>query len=202
MDHQIDRLVSPAPRSREPQPVSPPQREVERRVAKPARILKRAIDICLASLILVLGSPLYLAVALLILILEGRPVFYVSQRYVSATRAIPVYKFRTMVRDATSPKYRLAERYMRSGYLDIPLTCEAYTPIGRFLERTQIVELPQMLNVLLHGMSLIGNRPMPLDNLAAAAAVRGLQDRFTQARAASPASRRLRVNYRSLRNNG
>jgi lipopolysaccharide/colanic/teichoic acid biosynthesis glycosyltransferase len=141
-------------------------------------IVKRAIDVSLASAILVLGSPVYLVTALLVLILEGRPVFYVSQRYVSPTRAIPVYKFRTMVRDATSPKYRLNERFMRCGYLDIPRNCEVYTPIGRFLERTQIVELPQMLNVLLHGMSLIGNRPMPADNVRLLQQFEGWEDRF------------------------
>jgi lipopolysaccharide/colanic/teichoic acid biosynthesis glycosyltransferase len=127
--------------------------------------VKRAIDVSLASSILVLGSPVYLVTALLVLVLEGWPVFYISQRYMSPARAIPVYKFRTMVRDAAAPKFRLNERFMRRGYLDIPASCEVYTPIGRFLERTQIVELPQMLNVLLDGMSLIGNRPMPADNV-------------------------------------
>ena len=54
---------------------------------------------------------------------------------------------------------------MRDGYLDIPRTCEVYTRIGHWLERTQIVELPQMLNILFHGMSLIGNRPLPEENV-------------------------------------
>jgi lipopolysaccharide/colanic/teichoic acid biosynthesis glycosyltransferase len=136
------------------------------------------IDVSLASAVLVLASPVYLLTALLVLILEGRPVFYISQRYISPTRAIPVYKFRTMVRDASSPKYRLQERFMRSGYLDIPRSCEVYTPIGRLLERTQIVELPQMLNVLMHGMSLIGNRPLPPENLRLLRQFEGWQDRF------------------------
>ena len=93
-------------------------------------------------------------------------------------RTIPVFKFRTMVRDATSPKYRLAERYMRDGYLDIPLSCEVYTPLGRLLERLQIVELPQMLNVLFHGMSIIGNRPLPQDNVRCLQKHDGWEQRF------------------------
>jgi lipopolysaccharide/colanic/teichoic acid biosynthesis glycosyltransferase len=123
------------------------------------------IDIVLASAILVLASPFLLLVAVLIWIFEGRPIFYVSRRHVTADRTIPIFKFRTMVRDATDPKYRLRERFMKDGYLDIPRTCEVYTPIGRFLERVQIVEVPQMLNVVFHGMSLIGNRPLPAENV-------------------------------------
>ncbi|HWB83043.1 MAG TPA: sugar transferase [Bryobacteraceae bacterium] len=130
-----------------------------------ARRIKRFIDIVLASGILVTLSPVLVLVALLILVLEGRPIFYVSQRCVTPGRTIPVFKFRTMVRDAKSPKYRLKERFMHDGYLDIPRTCEVYTPIGRILERLQIVEVPQMLNILFHGMSLIGNRPLPRENV-------------------------------------
>ncbi len=130
-----------------------------------SQLFKRAFDCLMASAALILLSPVLLLVALAIWILEGRPIFYVSQRFVEPERAIPVYKFRTMVRDAKDPKYRLRERFMRDGYLDIPRTCEVYTPIGRLLERLQIVEVPQMLNVLLHGMSLIGNRPLPAENV-------------------------------------
>jgi len=70
-----------------------------------------------------------------------------------------------MVKNATDPKYKLKERYMRDGYLDIPLSCEVFTPIGRILEKTQLVEILQLFNILFNGMSLIGNRPLPLDNL-------------------------------------
>lgn len=142
------------------------------------QLVKRAIDVFVASAILLLLSPVLVGVALLIWILEGRPIFYVSRRYVSVRRAIPVYKFRTMVRDASDPKYRLRERFMRDGYLDIPRTCEIYTPIGRLLERLQIVELPQMLNVVLHGMSLIGNRPLPEENVGLLKKHRGWRRRF------------------------
>jgi lipopolysaccharide/colanic/teichoic acid biosynthesis glycosyltransferase len=135
--------------------------------------VKRGLDILLAASILLVSSPVLALVALLILLLEGRPVIYVSRRQVSAGRTIPVYKFRTMVRDATSRKYRLKERFMRDGFLDIPRSCEVYTPIGRVLERLQIVELPQMVNVLFHGMSLIGNRPLPAENVRSCAGSRG-----------------------------
>jgi lipopolysaccharide/colanic/teichoic acid biosynthesis glycosyltransferase len=130
------------------------------------RIIKRAIDIAGAVLGLALLSPVMLLSVVLLWMLEGRPLFYISRRYVSRTRSMRVLKFRTMYRDAKSPKYRLEERFMRDGYLDIPRTCEVYTPIGRIIERFQIVELPQLWNVLFDGMSLIGNRPLPEQNVS------------------------------------
>jgi lipopolysaccharide/colanic/teichoic acid biosynthesis glycosyltransferase len=143
-----------------------------------AQLCKRLIDIILASIILVFTLPLTLTAAILCLILQGWPIFYISRRCVAPDRTIPIFKFRTMVRDATSPKYRLAERYMRDGYLDIPLSCEVYTPLGRLLERLQIVELPQMLNVLFHGMSIIGNRPLPQNNVRCLQKHEGWEQRF------------------------
>lgn len=109
--------------------------------------------------------PLLLAVSLLVLILEGRPVLYKSRRRIDMHQTVVLYKFRTMVRDAKSSKYDLNGRFMRAGYLDIPLSCEVFTPIGRLLERTQIVEIPQLLNVIAGQMSLIGNRPLPAENV-------------------------------------
>jgi lipopolysaccharide/colanic/teichoic acid biosynthesis glycosyltransferase len=142
------------------------------------QVIKRLADVTIAVSVLVLASPALLLIALLILILEGRPVWYVSRRHITPDRAIPVFKFRTMVRDASSPKYRLKDRFMRGGFLDIPRNCEVYTPIGRILERLQIVELPQLLNIVLHGMTLIGNRPLPAENLRLLSVNRDWSGRF------------------------
>jgi lipopolysaccharide/colanic/teichoic acid biosynthesis glycosyltransferase len=116
-----------------------------------AHITKRFLDILIASTVILATLPLMLVTALAILFREGRPIFYISRRHVTLARTIPVIKFRSMVRDANSPKYRLVERFMRDGYLDVPRDCEVYTPTGRILERLQIVELPQMFNVIWHG---------------------------------------------------
>lgn len=129
------------------------------------QVFKRLLDIVFSLLLIFLLLPLFLLVMVMIWLTEGRPIFYRSRRVVARDRAVPIVKFRTMVSDATSPKYRLEERFMRDGYLDIPLDCEVYTPIGRLLERTQIVELLQLFNVLLGQMSFIGNRPLPQRNL-------------------------------------
>lgn len=129
------------------------------------KIIKRTIDVIVSGVLLIALSPVLVLVALALLVIEGRPIFYNSRRFISPDKSITVYKFRTMVRDAKSAKYRLHERFMRGGYLDIPLSCEVFSPIGRLVERTQLVEVPQLLNVIAGQMSLIGNRPLPYDNL-------------------------------------
>lgn len=146
---------------------------------KISNVAKRFADLLIAISLVVFLFPVFLLVSALILILEGPPIFYVSRRFISLDHRVSILKFRTMVRDATSPKYRLKERFMKHGYLDIPLDCEVYTPIGRILERTQLVELLQLFNVIFHGMSLVGNRPLPLDNVEALKVLAGWKDRFT-----------------------
>ena len=129
------------------------------------QLLKRLLDVVFSGVLILMLFPLFVVTAIAIFFLEGRPIFYKSRRVVCVDKDVKIVKFRTMVKDATSPKYRLEERFMRDGYLDIPLDCEVYTPIGRFLERTQIVESLQFFNVFLGQMSFIGNRPLPKRNL-------------------------------------
>lgn len=145
---------------------------------KLSNILKKVIDILMAVNLLIALLPFLLLAAALILILEGTPIFYMSRRFISEDKSVTIFKFRTMAKDATSPKYRLKERFMRDGYLDIPLTCEVYTPIGRLLERSQLVETLQLLNILFDGMSFVGNRPLPKDNIELLKKFGGWQERF------------------------
>lgn len=145
---------------------------------KLSNILKRILDKLLAIGLFILLLPILVLVALLIRILEGAPIFYISHRFVTSEDSVSIYKFRTMVKDATSPKYRLNERFMRDGFLDIPLDCEVYTPIGRLLERTQLVEVMQLLNILFDGMSFVGNRPLPKNNIELLKKFSGWNERF------------------------
>jgi len=142
------------------------------------RVLKRSFDIVATAVLLFLLAPLFLCAVVFLLLTQGRPIFYISTRYIGLNRPVRVIKFRTMVRDACSPGYKLKERFMRDGYLDIPLDCEVYTPIGRILERLQIVELPQLLNVVIDGMSLVGNRPLPKENVELLAQFPAWEKRF------------------------
>jgi len=134
--------------------------------------------VTVASVVLILLAPLLLFISFLILILEGLPITYRSPRYISVNKKIYTLKFRSMVRNATDQKYKLKERFMRDGYLDIPLDCEVYTPIGRLLEKTQLVEILQLFNVIFNEMSLIGNRPLPFDNLGILKRHQGWDRRF------------------------
>ena len=147
-------------------------------IIKLSNIVKRFVDILLSIIGLVFLFPVIMLVSVLIFILEGYPIFYVSKRFISLDRCVSILKFRTMVKDAKSPNYRLRERFMRNGYLDIPLDCEVYTPIGRVLERTQLVEVLQFCNIIFHGMSLIGNRPLPLENIELLKQFKGWESRF------------------------
>lgn len=130
------------------------------------QLSKRAIDVSASVLLILSLLPVFALAAVAIWVLEGRPIFYCSRRVVARNKEVTIVKFRTMVVDATSPRHRIEERFMRDGYLDIPLNCEVYTPIGRMLERTQVVELLQLFNVFIGQMSFIGNRPLPHRNLS------------------------------------
>ncbi len=145
---------------------------------KLSNVIKRVVDILIAVALLIALLPIFILIAVLIRILEGAPIFYISRRFISTDTSVTIFKFRTMVKDATSPKYRLKERFMRDGYLDIPLACEVYTPIGRLLERAQLVETLQVLNIIFDGMSFVGNRPLPKDNIELLKKFAGWQERF------------------------
>ncbi len=125
------------------------------------RVLKRFIDLTLGLLmLLILFLPLVL-VALLVLLSSGWPIFYVSHRVGQYGKTmIPVLKFRSMCRDADQKKNDLTNLSHRT---DGPLfkikNDPRVTPIGRFLRRYSIDELPQLLNVIVGQLSLIGPRP-------------------------------------------
>lgn len=139
--------------------------------------IKRVVDI-VASLLLLLFFFILLLTMFAIFILEGKPISYNSKRHISAGKEVVVTKFRMMVRDAKSPKYNLHGRFMQDGYLDIHVSCEVYTDIERFLEKSQHVEILQLLNIIFHGMSLIGNRPLPYENLQYLQKFPGWEERF------------------------
>jgi lipopolysaccharide/colanic/teichoic acid biosynthesis glycosyltransferase len=127
--------------------------------------LKRIEDIVFSSITLIILSPVLILLSIVSLLMQGWPVFYISKRMVGINKVISIIKFRTMVKDAKSDKYGLEQKYMKEGYLDIPLDSEVYTPIGRILEKTQIVEVPQFFAVLFGKISFIGNRPLPMKNI-------------------------------------
>lgn len=129
------------------------------------KFLKRIEDIVFSLSFLIIFAPVLVLISILSLLIQGWPIFYISKRMVDSNKEVSIIKFRTMVRDAKSDKYGLEKKYMKDGYLDIPLASEVYTPLGRLLEKSQLVEVPQFFAVLFGKLSFVGNRPLPRKNI-------------------------------------
>lgn len=110
--------------------------------------MKRLFDVLVASVVLLVSSPLWLVIALLIKVGDGGPVFYLACRVGLKGRPFRMLKFRTMVRHAD-----------RLGGPSTPDGDPRITPIGRWLRRHKLDELPQFFNVCGGTMSLVGPRP-------------------------------------------
>ena len=123
-----------------------------------AMALKRGLDVVLAACLLVIATPLILAAAALVKLSSGGPVFFVQTRIGLRGRKFRMYKLRTMIDGA--------ETMARSRTLaNSPIFKDPHdwriTPIGHVLRRFSIDELPQLWNVILGDMSLVGPRPLP-----------------------------------------
>lgn len=110
--------------------------------------MKRALDVLLASIGLLLASPVLLAAALAVKLDSRGPVFFRQQRMGRDFRPFPIYKFRTMVADAAA-----------RGAAITAGADPRITRVGHWLRKTKVDELPQLLNVLKGDMSLVGPRP-------------------------------------------
>jgi len=129
------------------------------------RVIKKVEDIVFSVSTLIVFFPIIIIIIIISFFIQGRPVFYISYRIVGLEKRIRIIKFRTMVKDALDPKWGLEEKYMKDGYLDVPVFSKVYTPFGRFLEKTQLVEILQVFHVLFNHMSFVGNRPLPEKNI-------------------------------------
>lgn len=124
---------------------------------------KRALDLLVVSVLIVLALPVVAIAALAVLFTSGWPVFYASDRLGAGGRGFAMWKLRTMVREADAVMARwqrdeptLAARYATQFKLRHD---PRITPLGRFLRKSSIDELPQLWNVLRGDMSLVGPRP-------------------------------------------
>jgi exopolysaccharide biosynthesis polyprenyl glycosylphosphotransferase len=123
--------------------------------------IKRCLDVVLASLTLLIASPLLLLAAIAIKLNDGGPVLFTQRRIGRNCTPFTVYKLRTMVPDAED---RLAEvlETLGNGRDNVLFKLEndpRRTKVGRFLEATSLDELPQLFNVLNGSMSIVGPRP-------------------------------------------
>ena len=109
--------------------------------------VKRLVDIMVSALGIVVLSPVFLIIGLLVALDLGRPVLFVQERIGLYGKPFYLYKFRTM-RDAVSPSGELLPDAQR------------LTRFGRILRSTSLDELPELINVLVGQMSLVGPRPL------------------------------------------
>jgi exopolysaccharide biosynthesis polyprenyl glycosylphosphotransferase len=127
-----------------------------------ARVFKRLFDIVGSVVLIVLLSPILAIAALLIKWTSMGPVFFSQERIGINKRRFRIWKFRTMVTNAESLMPQLEKQNEVSGPVFKIKDDPRITRIGKFLRRSSIDELPQLFNVVMGDMSLVGPRPLPV----------------------------------------
>lgn len=123
-------------------------------------VVKRAIDILLSSIALVVLFPLILMVAVCLIIEDGFPVIYMQKRVGLNGREFRFYKFRSMVNGAEKLKGELLEQNESTAGVTFKMKDDPRVlRFGRFLRRSSIDEIPQFFNVLIGDLSIVGPRP-------------------------------------------
>lgn len=140
------------------------------RMTKPAycwqQRIKRLFDV-LASIVLILFfAPMMIIIAILIKLTSPGPVFYKSLRFGKHEERFMMFKFRTMVQDAERLRSSLREKTNQKNQLFKMENDPRITSLGRFLRNYSLDEFPQLFNVLLGHMSLVGPRPFAPDDSA------------------------------------
>jgi len=121
---------------------------------------KRLVDILCSLLALVLLTPFFLVIMLIILLEDGRPFFFVQQRVGLNGRIFPFYKFRSMVKNAEQLKDQLARQNESGDGVIFKMKRDPrITRIGGFLRRFSVDEFPQFFNVLKGDLAIVGPRP-------------------------------------------
>jgi exopolysaccharide biosynthesis polyprenyl glycosylphosphotransferase len=125
-------------------------------------LTKRLIDTFLSAILLLIASPVMLAIAIAVRADSKGPIIFSQNRSGLRGRAFRMYKFRTMVTNAEQGRAELEARNEMKGPVFKVKNDPRVTRVGYFLRRTSLDELPQLWNVLRGEMSLVGPRPLPL----------------------------------------
>jgi exopolysaccharide biosynthesis polyprenyl glycosylphosphotransferase len=125
-------------------------------------LFKRTLDVSLSLVAMLLLSPLFLLAALIVKLTSPGSSFFVQERVGLNKRRFRLYKFRTMVADAAERQREIEHLNEARGPVFKIRDDPRLTPVGKFLRKTSIDELPQLFNVLKGDMSLVGPRPLPV----------------------------------------
>ncbi len=135
------------------------------RLSGPQMVVKRGFDLAIGSLVLLAVSPVLMVVSAAIRLTSRGPALFKQERVTMGGRAFTVYKFRTMQLDAD---HLLKERGIDKSAAFFKVQDDPrLTTVGSFLRRSSLDELPQLLNVIKGDMSLVGPRPLPLEQVSA-----------------------------------
>ena len=129
-------------------------------------LIKQVLDYIGAAALLLLLAPVFAAVAAVVALSSRGPVIFAQRRAGLNGRPFVLYKFRSMAADAAERQRELAPRNEMKGPVFKVSADPRVTPVGRFLRRHSLDELPQLWNVLRGEMSLVGPRPLPLEEVA------------------------------------
>lgn len=129
-------------------------------------VIKRLFDVCAAAGGLALLTPVLIVCAALVRLSGPGPIFFTQLRYGYNRRQFRMFKFRTMVANAESLQAALETQNEAQGPVFKIRRDPRITPIGRFLRKTSLDELPQLFNVLKGDMSIVGPRPLPLRDVS------------------------------------
>jgi lipopolysaccharide/colanic/teichoic acid biosynthesis glycosyltransferase len=141
----------------------PAVKPIESLLVMPMPRWKRALDVAASATALVVASPILAGAALAIKLSSAGPILFKQKRAGLGGRPFVIYKFRTMVIDAEKQKAALKAQSEQDGPAFKIKHDPRITRVGRFLRESSIDELPQLLNVLKGDMSLVGPRPLPVD---------------------------------------
>jgi exopolysaccharide biosynthesis polyprenyl glycosylphosphotransferase len=128
-------------------------------ISLPWRILKRSFDLVFAISLMILLSPVFIGIAIAVLISSGWPIFYSQKRVGLNGKTFKFYKFRSMIKDADKIVDDVENIHAKDHVLFKNRQDPRVTPVGRILRKYSLDELPQFLNVINNSMSVVGPRP-------------------------------------------
>ena len=123
------------------------------------RLVKRIFDLTFAITVMLLLSPVFIAIGIAVLVSSGWPIFYSQKRVGLNGRTFKFYKFRSMVKDADKIVHEVENVHAGDHVIFKNKQDPRITPVGRILRKYSLDELPQFLNVLNNSMSVVGPRP-------------------------------------------